>query len=282
MENLLADVARFGGATTRRALYALGHSKRSLQSAVGCGSLIAPARSWVVRPDAHPSIAKALASHGRVAGSTALVTAGVWVTHEDSTWLAVKPGAHYAPLEPGTRRIECAFALDPAAPWRVSILDALAQHCSRASRNDAIASIDSALHKKRIVRSDLQKLARLLPERRRSWLKRVDGRAESGLESILRLACQDEGWSVDVQVPFRGGRLDLVINGWLCIEADGSATHDDEDQARKDRRRNTQLAAIGLRWHRFGYADVVYRLESCIRVIRTLLSQGDPRVHQPC
>ena len=96
----------------------------------------------------------------------------------------------------------------------------------------------------------------------------------------MRLACEDEGWDVQVQVPFRGGRLDLVINGWLCIETDGK-DHDDDDQARIDRRRNTQLASMGYRWHRFGYADVIYRLESCLQVIHTLLAQGDTRVPQP-
>ncbi|MGO1732088.1 hypothetical protein [Agrococcus casei] len=77
-------------------------------------------------------------------------------------------------------------------------------------------------------------------------------------------------------MPFRGGSLDLVINGWLCVEADGAEFHDDEPQARKDRRRNNQIAAAGMRWHRFGYADIVHHLDRSIALLRTLLRQGRP------
>ncbi|HIY65628.1 MAG TPA: endonuclease domain-containing protein [Candidatus Agrococcus pullicola] len=85
---------------------------------------------------------------------------------------------------------------------------------------------------------------------------------------------------MQIQVSYRGGRLDLVIDGWLCIEVDGSEFHDVGKQASRDRRRNTQLVRDGYRWHRFGYADVVHRLDETIEVIRILLRQGRPSIVQ--
>ncbi|HIY66328.1 MAG TPA: endonuclease domain-containing protein [Candidatus Agrococcus pullicola] len=104
----------------------------------------------------------------------------------------------------------------------------------------------------------------------------MNGRAESGLETLLRLACEDQGWDVEIQVPFRGGRVDIVINGWLFIEVDGSQFHDVGEQARKDRIRNKQIVQAGFRWHRFGYADVVHRLDETLAVIRAILLAGAP------
>lgn len=247
-----------------------------MKAAVDKGALIAVTRSWLADPEVSAPIATALLARGRVAGATALETYGVWVMHSGETWIAVRRGTKYVPVPNGTRRFQCEFTIDRAAPWRVSVVDALSQYCRRAPRDYAVAAVDSALRQGLLSADDLQSLGEKLPRRCRHWLRRVNGRAESGLETILRLACEDEGWIVEVQVAFRGGRLDLVINGWLCIEVDGSQFHDVGEQAKKDRRRNTQLVQAGFRWHRFGYADVIYRLEEALEVIRALLRQGRP------
>lgn len=260
----------------RSALGSLGHSKGKIQRAVETGSLIKVARSWVAVPGVERRIVTALSMRGRVGGATALESYGIWVKSTGETWVAVKPGTHYASAESGIRIFQCVFTIDHTAPWRVSVVDALAQYCRRVSRNEAVAAIDCALQKRLLERREIRLLSDRLPRRCRSWLRRVNGKAESGLESILRLACEDEGWSVEIQVPFRGGRLDIVVNGWLVIEVDGSQFHDVGEQARKDRKRNTQLVRAGYRWHRFSYADVVHRLEETIDVIRILLQQGRP------
>ena len=272
---LLADVTAYGGACTRKHLYALGYTKRQLQQAVASGEVIAASRSWLAVPKAPEYIRVALGIQGYVGGATALVSYGVWVTVHDQIHVAVRPGRSYK--EPADAQlVECAFDTDPMAPWRVSVVDALVQYIRRATRNDAVAAVDSALNRRLISPMDLPRIAQRLPRRCRPWLKRVNGKAESGIESILRLACEDEGWDVQVQVPYRGGRVDLVINGWLYVEVDGSKYHDVAAQAAKDRARNNALAADGYRWHRFGYADIVHSLESSIRTLRRLLHQGNP------
>lgn len=276
MEQLMSDMRARGGAATRKEMQALGHSKRSLAAAARESMLVCPSRSWLVVPDADPRIGEVLAAGGRVGGATALETLGLWVTVTGQTWAAVQPGAHYRSLPDGVRRLECGFETDPAATWRVSTIDALAQHVRKVPRNDAVASLDSALRGKLLAPHDLDALAAKLPRRCRGWLRRVDARADSGLESILRLACEDAGWDVQVQVRVPGGYVDLLINGWLYLETDGSEFHDVAAQAKKDRRRNSIIARMGGRWHRFSYEDVVFRLDDSMALIRQLLAQGRP------
>ena len=235
--------------------------------------LVKASKTWLMVPDARPCIKTALGLRGVVGGASALETYGVWVTHKTSCVVAVKQRSRREAPPPGVRIVESAFAVDPAAPWRVCLIDALAQLCRDVTKRDAIASIDSALRKGLLVADDLHELGRRLPKAKRAWLQQVNGRADSGLESILRIACEDAGWHVEIQVPFRGGRVDLVLNGWLYIEIDGSEYHDVALQAKKDRHRNNQIAASGMRWHRFSYADIVHNLDRSMATLRTILAQ---------
>ncbi|WP_293699011.1 hypothetical protein [uncultured Agrococcus sp.] len=280
MQRLIDDVRGLGGAAPRDRLKALGYTSKALSKAVRAGIVLAVGRKWLVLPDADSRIRTALEHRGLVGGAAALQSYGIWVTQSGLHVVAVKRKAHLGPLEPDVQRVQSEFRVDPSAPWRVTVLDALVQYCRRADRFDVIATVDSALHRRALNSAGLEALRRRLPARCREWLDRVNGDAEAGTESILRVACEDEGWCVQIQVSYRGGRLDLVIDGWLCIEVDGSEFHDVGKQASRDRRRNTQLVRDGYRWHRFGYADVVHRLDETIEVIRILLRQGRPSIVQ--
>ncbi|MGC5078169.1 endonuclease domain-containing protein [Agrococcus sp. DT81.2] len=275
MRDLTIDMLAAGGATTRAALHDLGHSYAAIRLAVDRGDLRPIGRSWVVAPDANPSIVLALALRGVLGGASALRSFGVWVTHPTPLQIATRPHAGVAGVEDG-QRIWGDFTVD-AKPWRVSVVDALAQHCARVPREDAIASIDSALHQGLLGEPDLDRLFDLLPARCRSWRRQLDASADSGLESLLRVPCRDRGWRVETQVPAPGGgHSDLLIDGWLYVEADGSEWHDDPKQAAKDRRRNSAIIAAGGRWLRFGYADVVHERARTLALIALVLSQGQP------
>lgn len=155
-------------------------------------------------------------------GATSLENYGVWVENSGETWVALRRGAAYRSIPPTSQLVECDFKVDPGRPWRVSLLGALLQYCRKISRNTAVAASASALHVGLLSQEELTQLGERLSRRCRPWLRRVNGRAESGLETLLRLACEDQGWDVEIQVPFRGGHVDIVINWWLFIEADGS------------------------------------------------------------
>jgi len=275
LRSILADITSAQGATTRAALHALGHPYRAIRAEVASGALEAIGRSWVVAPDANPAIGAALRSGGVLGGASALRSYGVWVTELPVVQIATRPHSSPPTVLEG-ERIWSDFSIDDK-PWRVSLVDALAQHARRVERDDAIASIDSALHKGLLDDGALDRLFALLPLRCRPWRRELDASAESGLESLLRVPCRDRGWRVETQVPAPGGgRGDLLIDGWLWVETDGDEWHDNEKQAAKDRKRGTAITAAGGRWLRFGYADVVHERPRTMSVIELVMAQGRP------
>ncbi len=275
MRDLTTELLAAGGAATRGSLLRLGHSYRSIRLAVDRGELRAIGRHWVVLRGVNPSIPVALEQRGVLGGASALRSYGVWVTHQTPVQIATRPHAGLGPAIEG-ERIWGSFECD-VKEWRVSVVHALAQHGERVERDDAIAAIDSAWHRGLIGERELDRVFALLPARCRSWRRLLDPAAASGLESLLRVPCVERGWSVVTQAPAPGGgRSDLLIDGWLYVEADGSEWHDDPARAAKDRRRNSAITAAGGRWLRFGYADVVHDRARALALIALVLSQGAP------
>ncbi|WP_206447188.1 endonuclease domain-containing protein [Agrococcus sp. KRD186] len=277
MRDIQVDVLAAGGAATRKALRARGHTSRQIRAAVERGEVQAVGRSWVMPLEADGAIKAALAAGGVLGGATALRTYGVWVTEEPRLQIATRPTTGVAATSAGDRIWE-SFEVDDKA-WRVSVVDALAQHARRVEREHAVASIDSAWHRGLIAERDLDPLFRKLPQRCARWRGLLDPKADSGLESLVRVPCLDRGWRVESQVPAPGGgRSDLLLDGWLYVEADGDEWHDNERQAAKDRRRNRAITDQGDRWLRFGYAEVVHEPDRTISTIELVMAQGRPGV----
>lgn len=163
--------------------------------------------------------------------------------------------------------------------WRMSVQDSLLQYAKLCSEEDAIASFDSALNTGLLSPNGLNDLFSVKPRRLRRLLSRIDGKSASGLETLLRLAAEAEGWHVEIQVEITGvGRVDVLIDGWLAIELDGARWHDNHQAQEEDRRRDAELVRHGYRWHRFRSSQVLTQMPLCIDVIRTILASGRPHV----
>lgn len=273
--HLIDDVDRFGGLVRRRTLVELGHSPRAVQAAVASGRLRSVARSWVASEGAADAAIRAVRARGVLGGASALRSLGVWVSElEHGATIAVPhSGSRLPALAPGDRRVFCRrLQVDPSAPWRASLGDALAQYLPHAPDDDAVATLDSVLNRRLLTRRELREIVAGLPRRVRRLWRLVDGRAASGIETKLRLALERAGLRVEVQVRIDGvGRVDLVVDGWLVVEADGAEFHDSPGRARADRHRNAALVRRGYRWHRFGYEQVMHDLDGCVAVVLELL-----------
>jgi very-short-patch-repair endonuclease len=279
MPDVVFALRRNGGLATRTQLRAMGLSDRGIRAAISSGQVLRHGKSWVALPDANAEATRAVAARGILGGESALRSYGIWVSKHTGTCIVSPPTAsRLPPVNPGGYRLWRSDPPVPGTPWRVSVVDALAHHLPRiADPTHAAATLDSALNRRLLTGDELQRLMQRVPRRIRRLRRRLDGRAESGLETLLRLAICDEGWSFETQVEIRGvGRVDLVIDGWLVIEADGSAWHDDHESIERDRERNGALVLLGYRWHRFGYPQVMGDLAGCIAVISALLSGGAP------
>jgi hypothetical protein len=140
----------------------------------------------------------------------------------------------------------------------------------RQNRLTAVSLLDSALNRGLVAVDDLADISAMLRGRRsavdaRRWLAQADGRAQSPLETRVRLRCQDGRVPPDVLqhvVRDGGGHLLGIADfAWLGArligEADGRGPHDEVTAVYRDRRRQNQFAAHGWKTVRFTWADTM-------------------------
>ncbi|MFE7506367.1 hypothetical protein [Promicromonospora sp. NPDC057488] len=143
----------------------------------------------------------------------------------------------------------------------VGIERALVQALPSLSRDEAVATLDSALHQGLIEVTQLATIRRRLRRRRDSlevipWLTLTDGRAESPPESHARLRLHDAGIAPDdLQRDFfdaRGrflGRADMAwhlgAGRWLIVEIDSQEFHGTDRQIARDAVRQNGLLCEG-------------------------------------
>jgi very-short-patch-repair endonuclease len=112
--------------------------------------------------------------------------------------------------------------------------------------------------------------------RGRRILKRVDGNAESGTETMLRLRLRASNVRFRTQVPITGvGRVDFVVGNRLVIEVDGQAWHDTASQFELDRERDARLVAQGYLVMRFSYRRVMSDMAEVERRILAVVRARD-------
>lgn len=279
--SLSADMARFGNLATRSQVRELGYSDRDIRGAIAERLLWPVRQSWIVHRGADAKAVRAVALKGRLAASSALASHGVWATDVTGLWIGTRQGATaMPPTRYGEHRLWVRehFPSEDDRRWRMSLGDALVQVISRESAGNAIASIDSALNQHLLTHQQLDEVFARLPRRLQRLRQRANAESQSGLESIFRIAAEDAGWRVDIQVKIsRVGHVDILIDGWLVIELDGAEWHDEDSARDEDARRDAELILLGYRYHRFRHGQVLTQMSLCLEVVRTILAGGRPR-----
>ncbi|MBA8829143.1 endonuclease domain-containing protein [Alpinimonas psychrophila] len=109
---------------------------------------------------------------------------------------------------------------------------------------------------------------------RLQWLRSlVDDRSESGQETVLRLILIEAGFRVDIQVSIESvGRVDMLVDGLVVVEADSRQFHDGWEAHARDRARDVDLAALGYMSLRVLYRDIMFDQQRVISAVRGLLS----------
>jgi very-short-patch-repair endonuclease len=277
--DLERDLARFGGVARRDALVRLGHTAHSLRKGIAAGVAVVPRRGWLCATSVPPDRRRAVELGGKLGGSSALASYGVWVDGGNLVVAMPSGASGRAPIRPGEVRTwgKERFPKQGAAQWRVSVQDALLQLAVEGDTPSLVASIDSALYTRQLSASDLPSLIGALPRHLRHIRSIVDGRSMSGTETKLRLACIRAGLRVAIQVPIeRVGTVDLLIDEWLIIEVDSHKHHDEPIQQHKDRIRDGNAVLGRFGELRFDYQLVQFELAWCIDVILAQLACGPP------
>jgi hypothetical protein len=145
-----------------------------------------------------------------------------------------------------------------------------AQTICRVDRYAAVSLLDSALNLGLVTPDEFESIPRLIVGRRgaraaRSYVWEADGRAQSPLETRMRLRCSDGGVPPDVlQYPIRdadGFVIAITDAAWpaarVAAEADGRGPHGNIEALYQDRWRQNRMTIAGWTVLRFTWADTL-------------------------
>ncbi len=254
-------------------MIAAGWSARALTTAVRSGTLLRARQDVYLLPETDADCVAACAVGGRLTCVSELSRWGVFV--HDSAALHVQVMRHQSRLRHPARATIVHWAVDGGAetpePGEVSttLLEALvcAVHCQ--SDHAAVATLDSACRLGLVDDADIAEVFRRLPRRFQRLRRRLDPRAESGTETLVRLLLVRLGCHIELQVRIDGvGRVDLLIDGWLIVECDSREHHGSWEERRRDLRRDQAAAALGYTTYRPIAEDILWHPERVLAAIR--------------
>jgi very-short-patch-repair endonuclease len=164
------------------------------------------------------------------------------------------------------------IAPDDGTEFCVGARDALAQIVQCQPRHFAVAALDTALHEGCVLASQLDEIFANVPAKQRLLRGQIDARADAGQESVLRRIILEAGMRCDIQVAIGGvGRVDLLVEGCVVVEADSNAHHKSWEQHIRDRTRDRILARQGYPSLRVLYQDIMFDPNGVISAIRELV-----------
>lgn len=258
-----------------RQLHEAGWSDRAIRAAVAAGTLIRLREGAFCVPGTDPVCIAAGSAFGRVGCISALRRLGVFVLERAELHVHnARTSSRLPPLARRQRR-HCRRLLRQPHPDALAVepLDAVYDAVLCQPPRAAIATIDSALHLGVLRHDELEELFAALPRRYRRLRRLLDGRAESGPETLMRLIVRSLGCTIEVQVDIDGvGRVDLLVDGWLIIECDSKEYHSDWETQRRDRRRDQAAAALGYATFRPIAEDIMWAPETVRAAVAGLLS----------
>lgn len=271
---------------SRAELIGLGATSRSLTAAVRGGALRRPRRDHYCLPSLDADGRSAVRIGGRLTCVSALRSYGVFAVEPRAPHVHLSRAASRlrAPAEKRQRltkenRGGAVLHWQPLIvstagdDHRVGLLDALA-HVVRCQQSSlAIASIDNAWHLGLIDEDAIAELFARLPQCY-AWMRsRLNPLAEAGQETVLRLIVEGLGLRYEIQVHLDGlGRVDIVVEDVLVLEADSRAHHDGWSLHVRDRERDLQAARLGYASLRPAYQHTMEQPELVSAAIERLVA----------
>lgn len=263
-----------------------GLSGVEITAAVRRGDLVRVRRDHYARPTLDRHTLEAVRVGGRLACVSAAAELGLFVFDSTHTHLHLirdasrlrSPQSRFSPLNElprGGVRLHWWPLLQPQAgtEYCVGVIDALVQIIRCQPPRFALAALDTALHDQRIRPKDLDIIFARVPETQQGLRAQVDARSEAGQETVLRRLILDAGLRCEIQVPVDGvGRVDLLVEGCVVVEADSQGFHKEWEQHVRDRTRDLRLAERGYLSLRVLYQHIMFEPEAVVAAIRQLVA----------
>ena len=280
MSDVVETVFRLGGVASCDELRSHGHSLRDVDREVRRGAAERLRRGWIALPGAPADVVAAVTAGGVVSCLSALRRHAVWTGLDERLHVRVPRFAHLAgDAEPLALTFHRSLQLRDVVPARGGVDSlgwSIAHAVSCQQRSDAVASLDSVLHRGLMTRASLSRLLGQLPATFRDYLTLCDPRAESGVETRARLGLRAVNIRCRPQVRIDGvGRVDLLVGDRLVIEVDGARWHSGPDAVRADKARDLAAAERGYLVLRLTYEQVMFEWPRVVAVIRGMVARGE-------
>lgn len=274
MPPLIALLDARDGVARGTELAPYGWSRKRLSTAVHRNEVLRIRPGVFASHRAHRDVVAAAAHGGAVTCARALRRYGVWVLDDSDERVHVWLGpAHRAHSHPGCH---CVPHYRPGrlllgiAPLEDALVHSLACHGAELF----FAAFESAWNMRLLSASARQRIRSALPRDARWLVDVARGDAQSGLESLVRLRLHILGIAVQPQVEIAGvGRVDMVVEGRLIIEADGRAHHEGVSQRHRDLVRDAAASRLGYETLRFDYAQIVHDWDGVLLAITAAITR---------
>lgn len=239
----------------------------AVRRAVAHGAIRRLRRDLYVSPDMPDALQAALAVGGSLSCTSALTLSGAWRPPRSGLHIAVPRTASRLGRPPfGATDLTVHWSADEVSGPCSSVEVALRHALMCQPRPAVIAIADSALRLGLAGLSVLESVNGTVPAKYRLNLDDLDPGAESGIESIARVALRGAGLAVASQVNLAGiGRVDLLVEGRVIVEVDGREWHRGEQE--RDYRRDLESLRRGFHVVRVDYAHVVDHIELVVAAV---------------
>ena len=250
-----------------------GMRPSEIAAAVSEGALLRVRRGRFLPGGAPHRLVEAARLGARLDCISLLSKHGVFVQEHGNLHVQVSPGRSRLPRCPdAVVRHWRTTAADPDDA-EVPVVEALVRALRCQSPRAAIATLDSAWQLGLVSESDINAVFAQAPRRYRRLRPLLDRRAESGVETLVRLMLRGLGHHASLQVRIDGvGRVDLLVDGWLIIECDSEEHHSSWADQKRDRRRDQAAAVRGYATYRPIAEDILWHSDEVRAAIVGLLS----------
>ncbi|KXO88085.1 hypothetical protein AXK56_11935 [Tsukamurella pulmonis] len=262
------------GVISRAELESAGHTPRAIRAAVHSERMMRLRPGWFAEPGADPDVVRAVTIGGGVSCMSALARHRVWVPESAR-------GLHVRLPERARRRHHpkgvtvCGASIGGPIALVDNVPTALLAAADCVHGGELTAVFDSVLHRRLLQPGELTGLFRSGPRRVHRALLAVDGAAESGTETRVRLHVRRERLDHRTQVFIPGvGRVDLLVGKSLVIECDSEEHHGGE-AIETDRERDLTLATLGFAVLRVSYDQVFHQFPKVAAGLARKIADGD-------